>query len=587
MSLHCSGDSPCGHARLVAATLLAAFIAVFPQARKARAYDTGEVEHWLTRRIVLPASVERAGVSPEEALQAVRHHVERIRKCNDALQWGDPTADYLHDYAEVLAEWYDPDALRVLPVRDRRDGRLARYLVGMEKNGVVAGFWAVDPMEPRVIGELYWDYDSSPLWKVPSEEWNAVRWADELEPLQELVPTSNGFTLGYPIDPLELDEVYVVRDAFKLPAKTQEERRLTIERCNREYELAGRTIELKSVPGRRSGTEKCLSVATSYVVDWWRMICGFPARPYRSVFNDVREYGVNPRMLESLYYSIYESSIFRLTDYVPKLLYEDGITGERVPFSPERYARLVCRMDLPGRIRDPLLEHMEYEVPSFCMDGEPLVVYRKHLASSAHETWLRIGKALREHGMLLGQHVLRLPGGRPSIIGAHAVAIVGYGKFQGREVLIYKDTFGRFEDSYLEDSFGGPRCRIFSPEYFYQAIAFPHTIGITVSRTEYTDEGVRLRVVFTTCHGRTPVDPDEIVVESAGGGELDFDAEPTGDRPGEWLISIRGGGEPLPARITVGAKKEYFHSREGEGLFTTTVEPPARRSGATPGAAAW
>ncbi len=558
---------------IAAAAVLSAFVAA---PGFSPAYDPGDIDHWLASRRELPGKGEPAPVTARDAVEAVKRYVERIRDgyehIDDEGNWFEKR--FLEDYRKVLDEWYSPEGLTVLPVHERKGGKTARYLVGMRKDGVVGGFWAVDVLEAEICGDLYWNERLEPLWRVDASVWDAASSAEEIPGLAELVPISDTFTMGIPVDPMQLEDAVVLDDALQMPAKTQEERKETIERLDERRRLGLQPApvrELHSHMGRRTATSKCMSYAASYVADWWRKQCGLPLEPYVNVFNDAMEYGVNPRTIECLYYHFYRPSVFHLTDYAPRLTSKDRVTGEYIPFSIKRYARLLCRDDLPPEVEDPLFTGVRHAVPDMCMEGPPLRITLKFTNRNPEKAMKKFIYALEHYGILLGQHTRRRKDGTPSsIIGIHGIAIVGYGNYNGHDVVIYKETFGRFGPSYLEDSFGGPSYRIFPPEYFYQAFGFPHTIRARLEDKRWSDEGVGLTISFTTCNGRHPVDPDEITVESEGSRPLRFDAEPT-QTAGRWKLFIPGDQLEDADAILVGARKRYFCDAEGRETFKTEI----------------
>ncbi len=357
----------------------------------------------------------------------------------------------------------------------------------------VGGFYQISADGSVVLSRPTWSSDLSPLFKAPRKIWEAAPTANDVPEAAELIPIKEGFTAGTPVEPSDIKDCYLIDQIDAIPPKTQEERR--------EY-VGG--ADLKSTLGRRTGSSKCLSYAASMASDWWKIIQGMKLEPYISFVNGEMEYGLNPRLLESLYYAVEKSpySFIKFTGH-------DRVTGEEIAYSPKHYAYVLSVIAPPEGVSDPLKKDISYPIPEgrFGMD-QPFFVVFNHSKGEVPA----IREALRRYGILYAQHTVRLFHDKLSfkVQGMHSVDIVGTGRLNGKDVVLYYETFGKNHRDYLEDSFFGPRLRAFPAGFFYQGIAFPHRIRVNVTRE---NDGWAVR--FTDFRSR-PIVPEKVWVKLDG-----------------------------------------------------------------------
>lgn len=374
------------------------------------------------------------------------------------------------------------------------NGKPVKILVPLNLNDKkVGGFFQVSPDGKKIISYLVWDKNFKPLFEVDREKWEQTADAATLPELAELVPIKEGYSAGVPVDPSDLSDVYIIDYVNILPSKTQEERKAYTD-----------TAGLKSHLGRRTGSSKCLSYSASLASDWWHIAQGNKIGKYDSFVNGAREYGTNPRMVESLYFSF------------PKCPYSfvketglDRVTGEKIPYSPKHYAWIMSSVKLPEVINDPLKREISYSLPKryFGMDLPFMNSFDKSRGNVE-----QIKKDLQRYGIMYAQHASRLFNDKISLTlqGVHAVNIVGTAKLKGEPVVLYYETFGKNHRDYLEDSFYGPALRAFPVKFFYQGIVFPHRIISDVALNKGKAE-----VSFKTAAGKA-IAPEKISVKVNG-----------------------------------------------------------------------
>ncbi len=323
----------------------------------------------------------------------------------------------------------------------------------------IGGFFQVSSDGKQVLSYLIWDKTGTPLFKVDAQKWNSAKKANELEELKELVPIQDNYSAGTPVELSDLQNAFIIDYIDMLPSKTQEERE--------EYTSKN---GLKSTLGRRTASSKCLSYAASLASDWWNIAQGNKLGKYDSFVNGAREFGMNPRIVESLYFNF------------PKCPYAfiketglDRVTGEKIPYSPKNYAYIMSSIDAPKSFKDPLKKQLTHKIPAnaFGMDLPFMNSFNK-----CNGKVEKIKQDLQRYGIMYAQHTSRLFKDKVSLTvqGVHAVNIVGTGVLKGEPVVLYYETFGKNKRDYLEDSFYGPRLRAFPVKFFYQGIVFPHRI---------------------------------------------------------------------------------------------------------------
>lgn len=340
------------------------------------------------------------------------------------------------------------------------NGKTCKVLVPLnldEKR--VGGFFQLSADGKEILSYLVWDKNLVPLFVIDREKWEKAASADQLEELKELIPIKEGYSAGVPVNKADLTDLYLIDYIDQLPSKTQEE-----------LEAYTSKNGLKASLGRRTGSSKCLSYSASLASDWWNIAQGNKIGRFDSFVNGAREYGMNPRIVESLYFQF------------PKCPYTfiketglDRVTGEKIPYSPKHYAYIMSSIELPKTVKDPLKNEIAYQLPAngFGMDLPFCNSFNKSNGKVE-----KIREDLQRYGIMYAQHTSRLFNDKISLTlqGVHAVNIVGTAKLKGEPVVIYVETFGNNHRDYLEDSFYGPRLRAFPVKFFYQGINFPHRI---------------------------------------------------------------------------------------------------------------
>jgi hypothetical protein len=551
-----------------------------------------------TTDFVIPAGGPEEEEVRKKALRLVQEYAVWV--LHDSRDFEGAMKQYWSDYREVLGRF--TDISEPLPVLFRdTEGRdwIARWLVGFRVNGWVRGFIAVDPQATSVQSDLMWKEDLKPLWKVPATSWNKARSVNDIPELKELIPTSLSFSAGIPIDPSDaLQKGFVLVDGISdLAPKTQEERETWINFLNREYEgHLGRPM--RSNLGRRTGTSKCISVATSHIADWWILTTGRSVPSYVNGVGGQKEYGINPRLLETIFYYRHQDTGWKgkwVGDFKTAPFAFDRVTGEAVPYSPRGYARILTETGA-NEWKDPLapdlLNYSTDENP-FAMDRRPLLFQISRdgiFANTRLKQDIRMGNrpdspfslepefekpvteerlrhAIDTWGPLLGQHMMRFkeekPMKGPLAVGVHGVTIVGYGTQNGRTYFIYRETFGNGRSKYLEDSYLGPEYRMMPMEYFYQAIAFPHWLYLDLKPREGGGDFV-FDLTVTANRGRDRLDPDKVDVRLNG--------SPLGTRlernsVGAYEITVSRNAVPEGGKVEVRAYKRYFADRKGRNHF--------------------
>ena len=587
-------------------------IAVWSQAA-----DTGII-HGQRLNIALELPTTEKAIAASAAEAAAARHIADILGA-DAPSDDHPAAAYWRDYRSVLARYPEVSVAKPVFVPDMTgQPRIARWLVGLRMDDAIGGFLAIDPESGALLSRLMFTPELKPLFRVPIKVWTAAPDVNSIVELAELVPPLTQFTTGIPIDPTAAN-VHIIDYVLDLPKKTQEERRETVEAFNQGMgREAG--VTLQHTLGRRTATSKCLAVAASYVADWWLVVSGESLLPYRNAVGGQQEYGINPRHLESLYYKrsrqeagLLGRGLLRLGNRLGTHVYargpfkqvgRDRVTGEGIPYSPRGYARILSETTA-GTVPDPLVPGLvsyTHANNPFAMDEPPLlmVLDRNFMARrtrrqderrftrpqapfqivdwrasrlSPAEMEERLMDALNTWGPLYAQHMQRDRRGNPQrgmrAKGVHACVIVGHVEIDGRMHFIYRETFGEASHRYLEDSFLGPSYRAFPIEFFYQAIAFPHTLQPTLVDVTLNSEGERTgRLEIRTNRGRTLIDPDHIEV-IASNQPLAVALKREG--PGRYRFQIPATPDTAGQPIEFQVRKRYFASGNGQQLFSATL----------------
>ena len=512
--------------------------------------NVGLVDHWLNPNVQLPTP--REAITPRQAQLAARRHIVEILA--EPLTEKVVRRQYWEDYQSVLRQY--PTTSKALPVlidtKKNAEPRIARYLVGLQmpEEGMVGGFIAIDPTNGDVQCRLMWAPDPhektetrlEPLWQIPEDVWQNANSINDIEALAELIPPYPQFTAGIPVDiadALRQGFTFVGEDPRSLPLKTQEERHQQISWINQNFDL-----DLGTELGRRSGTSKCLSVATSYAADWWAVHTGHTPGYYTNPIGGQREYGFNPRMIESIFYQRAQiEGGFLSGDFRMAPLSGDKVTGEPIPFSVRGYARILTETQeaITADNLAPQIFSYETRVNHFYMDQPPLLIQIGPVGVlGGFNTWQdmqrakspspsytlaqhygeavapeQLAKALDTWGPLLVQHRPRTPRGNPLValfgLGIHTVLMVGYGRDSSDQMLfVYRESFGPCTHTYIEDSYLGPSYRMMPISYFRGAIAFPHHLYPKLESINENSKALQVDLRVTTNRERDPISPDLI-----------------------------------------------------------------------------
>jgi len=398
--------------------------------------------------------------------------------------------DFNTDLKKVLQKYSQPGMPKTLNF----NGKPAKILVPLNLDDkLVGGFFQLSTDGRKILSYLPWNKDMRPLFVIERSKWENAGDAAQLPELAELMPITENHSAGVPVEKSDLTDLFLIDYIDMLPGKTQEE-------------LAAytSTVGLNAHLGRRTGSSKCLGYSASLASDWWNIAMGNKLGSYDSFINGAREYGVNPRLVESLY--------FQNTKCPYSFIKETGkdrVTGEKVPYSPKHYAWILSSIKLPEQINDPLKRQISYRLPA---NGLGMDLPFENSFNKSNGKVEKIRSDLQKYGIMYAQHTSRLFKDKVSLTlqGVHSVNIVGTAKLKGEPVVIYYETFGKNGRDYMEDSFYGPSLRAFPVKFFYQGIIFPHRIIPQVSLRNNTAV-----VTFKTHEGKA-IAPESISVKVDG-----------------------------------------------------------------------
>ena len=398
--------------------------------------------------------------------------------------------DFNTDLKKVLQKYSQPGMPKTLNF----NGKPAKILVPLNLDDkLVGGFFQLSTDGRKILSYLPWNKDMRPLFVIERSKWENAGDAAQLPELAELMPITENHSAGVPVEKSDLTDLFLIDYIDMLPGKTQEE-------------LAAytSTVGLNAHLGRRTGSSKCLGYSASLASDWWNIAMGNKLGSYDSFINGAREYGVNPRLVESLY--------FQNTKCPYSFIKETGkdrVTGEKVPYSPKHYAWILSSIKLPEQINDPLKRQISYRLPA---NGLGMDLPFDNSFNKSNGKVEKIRSDLQKYGIMYAQHTSRLFKDKVSLTlqGVHSVNIVGTAKLKGEPVVIYYETFGKNGRDYMEDSFYGPSLRAFPVKFFYQGIIFPHRIIPQVSLRNNTAV-----VTFKTHEGKA-IAPESISVKVDG-----------------------------------------------------------------------
>lgn len=438
-------------------------------------------------------------------------------------------SDFEKDLLKLLRNYSEAAAPRTLVF----NGRPAKILVPLQLDAdKVGGFFQLSADGRQIISYLVWDKNLKPLFVVDRDKWETAPDIAQLPELAELMPLKDGYSAGVPVEKSDLTDLFLIDYLDYLPSKTQEE-----------LSAYTATVGLKSHLGRRTGSSKCLSYAASLASDWWNVAQGNRLGSYDSFVNGAREYGTNPRLVESLYFSFPKCpySFIKETGH-------DRVTGEKIAYSPKHYAWIMSSVKLPGQINDPLQTDKTWKVPA---NGFGMDLPFSNSFNRSNGTIEKIRSDLQKYGIMYAQHTSRLFSDKVSLTlqGVHAVNIVGTGKLKGEPVVVYCETFGKNRRDYLEDSFYGPALRAFPVKFFYQGIFFPHRIlsEVSVKNKEAT-------IQFKTAEGRG-IAPERLEVKVNG---CVLASKPASQ------LKIRLDGDVTTLQIAY-ARRYFYTPEESEG----------------------
>ena len=566
--------------------------------------DTGVLKHFLNLDAKLPQRGE--AISPEQASQSVIEHINAIQ---NGARDGDALTDYWNDYRAVLSSWTDVSSAKpVLITKEDGTVLIARYLVGLTKGNVVGGFWAVNSKSGAVQSELLWTTEMAPLWKVPASTWQNAASVNDIEELAELIAPFDQFTTGIPINPNHRDAKIIEGVVDVLPLKTQEERTERVEWFNATHGTDLK-VALKAHKGRRTASSKCMSIAASYVGDWWTVRTGGKLPTYTNGVGGQKEYGFNPRLLECIFYARRKDQFLKFVgNFKTAPFSKDRVTGEPIPYSPRGYSRILAETN-EGVTKDNLVPSLlQYETKNnhFAMDQKPLIyqvfttghfprrAIKKDLKNAEDPDFpfslaenygepvsvADIGVALDRWGPCLAQHMGRNKDGNPKTgkfgMGVHCVTVVGTAKVSGKDMLLYRETFGPATHDYLEDSFMGPAYRMMPIEYFYQVIAFPHHLYVKLDGLKYAEDASLVGTISVTTNRRkAPVDVDDVHVFVDGKLATHGRAKPLGN--GKYQLWLPMSVTKYSKRIEIRVTKKYFADAAGNNAFGVAAERPEKR----------
>ncbi len=318
---------------------------------------------------------------------------------------------------------------------------------------------------------------------------------------------------GYPVNPEWAD--FMIEDYDKIPYKNLQEREEWINTVNKVYNL-----DWEHLPGERAVSGKCLSYASSYVGDWFKIKNTTPPYNFNFYISFLRgeeELGLNPRILEILYAG-YEGetqkerskevrkesnknkqdrrgketrimpameicpagqmTMIMGAQYAKNLFARDGdmftnflrdsVTGEDMDMTLEKYAKVLSSKWEPRQIKDPVIRDFIYDIhrnPSGITD------YKVLFSSNREADEQVLKNALRTHGIVLAGIIYRTFG-MPLENSIHSAAIIGYKEVEGKTHFIYKEVFGEYDWDEPETERGGPSYRMMPAEEFNEAYIF-------------------------------------------------------------------------------------------------------------------
>lgn len=492
----------------------------------------------------------------EPALLAPEQILARIREALAALEARPRTPGLESFEGDRLAFLKSAERIGD-PQLVRTEGEPVRYATPLFFQGRVGGFVASDPWSGEVLSWPAWAPGPKPLFAYSVDEMERlVRVKDPR--VHEVVPRELKTPTRFSVDPSKIPEAYLLDRYAALPFKNQEERYSWVEEVNRSGRMK---TTWKHKSGYQEPSFKCLSFASSTVIDWWGLQYGIaPTQSYRNFVNGTQEYGVDPREVEVLYLHRAKRTGRLVYHLAPRLAKVDPITQERIASSSVAFARLICSPD-DSKHPDPLTRdgkpEYSYRPGMWHMDGPPKTLFTR--GKGADPALLR--EALDRHGVVLAFTQARFL--RVIRIGLHGIPIVGYFK-KGKETLfIYHESYGNHGPGYVWDDSGGPSYMTIPANMLREASVFPHRLWMDVELSSG-------QLVLSVTHsGGGVLETPRPLVKVGQEAAL---AAPAA--PGRHTCAAPG----QPALVTFTVDRPYFRREDGrpfEQAFAWAGEHPA------------
>ncbi|MBI5241459.1 MAG: hypothetical protein HY926_13380 [Elusimicrobia bacterium] len=265
----------------------------------------------------------------------------------------------------------------------------------------------------------------------------------------------------------------------------------------------------------------CLSDAAGTVNDWWALQLGRSLPSHRNANNGSTELGLlDPRLLELKYVERGYAGGGPHYFLLPRLIDKDPVRDQAAPIQPLGYADLLIEPEA-YTVEDPYTgERYSYDPSQSAMEGQ----YKELFSGSIFQgrTPDKYAKVLADGVEKFGIAYVQLEQtSRPRMMGAHAVAVVGYFCMEPGQKLadcaanasekdwgektyfIVHDSFGDFPADKTRDASGGSAYRAVRIESIDQAIVFPHSLLVTARPYE---AAANTWQVFTANKGGKPVE---------------------------------------------------------------------------------
>ena len=278
----------------------------------------------------------------------------------------------------------------------------------------------------------------------------------------------------------------------ELPYLNTEESATWVDSINQQYQP-----ELKWVYNgdNRMGHYKCMSLSEATVLNWHILNSGEALSPFTSWLSGKQERGVDHRALDALYYERASQPEFE-ERYKLLDIQSDPIEKTPISYSMPAFAEIISiASEQPSAeliSKDPVLQNVTHtlntrQLPSLktvkLFDYEASYKVRKD--DTKHTQLLK--DALHQYGPIFAGIRVRFASsggvitdnaiGRLSIpnMSGHGVVIVGYVEQESDTYFIYRETFGKFNDTSNQ---GGPAYRVYPAHSFNEAYAFDNQAKI-------------------------------------------------------------------------------------------------------------